>query len=108
MCCYKFSSLIAKWPFHISELLLVSQSSSANQDMIRILSSFVVVLVFGVSTMSQGKVFLGSWDGDCLRSLRFCRGGDQMMKSVVGDHSEGGRDQKCTREVLGGPVMAGF
>ena len=97
------------WPFHISELLLVSQSSSANQDMIKILSCFVVVFVFGDSTtyQSQGKVFLGSWDGDCW-SLRFCRGGDQMMKSAFQDHSEGCRDQKCTREVLGGPVMAEF
>ena len=37
------------------------------------------------------------WDGDCW-SLRFCRGGDQMVKSVFRNHGEGYRDQKCTRE----------
>lgn len=103
MCYYKFSLLIhyvaSDRSFHISELLLVSQSSSANQDTIKILSSFVVVLVFGDHTMyqSQGKVSLGSWDGDCW-SLRFCRGGDQMVKSAFRNHGEGYRDQKCTRE----------
>lgn len=47
---------------------------------------------------SQGKVSLGSWDGDCW-SLRFGRGGDQMVKSAFRNHGEGYRDQKCTREV---------
>lgn len=65
MCYYKFSLLIhyvaSDRSFHIPELLLVSQSSSTNQDMIKILSSFVVVLVFGDYTMcqSQSKVFPG-------------------------------------------------
>lgn len=59
---YRFSSKpYMMWPFHISELLLVSQSSSANQDMIKILSSFVVVFVFEILPHTSHRAKF-SWD----------------------------------------------
>lgn len=65
MCYYKFSLLMhyvaSDRSFHISELLLVSQSSSANQDTIKILSSFVVVLVLEIIPCSSHRAKF-PWD----------------------------------------------